>query len=62
MGWMSRLEKQLRIAGHGDVEITRKGSDYHILHITKSNIPILLWKGKDKNNLREQLKIWYGVE
>ena len=56
------LTKALEKAGHDNVEVTKDGKKYYVLHILKNNVPIPLFHTTDKKELLEYLKVQYGIK
>ena len=59
---LRRLEKKLEAKGVKNVEVTRDGKDYYVLHICRNGNPAPLFKTESKADLMEYLDEQYNID
>jgi hypothetical protein len=56
---LRKINSDLRKQGFDNIEVTRKGKDYYVIHILRNGVPVPLFKTQDKKELKNYMKVHY---
>ncbi len=55
------VNKELKQKGISNIEVTRDGTTYYVLHILRNGVPVPLYQTEDENELKDYLKLKYNI-